>query len=87
MKSQSNDQQIILGDYNDIPAVMVNTLHIYSLPHPHSSSYPHQMLAYCLDKGVDKIYILDGSEMDALQPAILLFSEYGIDIQYFKNDF
>lgn len=76
----------MMGDYNEIPAVMLGAAKIVQLPNPGESSYPHQMLALCLDNGVTAVYPLHQKENDALKPVVQLFAEYGIEIQFVKND-
>ncbi len=50
------------------------------LPNPASNSYAHQMLALCLDKQVNTIYVLKDEELVLLKEAEQLFGEYGIEI-------
>jgi hypothetical protein len=75
-----------MGDFNDIPAVMFKNGMMVKLPHPEAVAYPHQMLTFCLDNNVSAVYTLNTEEFKALEPAMQLFKEYGIDIQLVKND-
>ena len=86
LKNQLTGITIIMGDCNEVPAVMINSGAIRKLPQPQSPSYPHQVLTFCLDNNISTAYILDGQEFAALEPALQLFAEYGIDIQLVKND-
>jgi hypothetical protein len=72
---------IVLGDYLDLPEVMVKSGQMIKLPNPQSEAYPHQMLALCLDYGFETIYVLHADEMRALAPSAQLFNEYGITLE------
>lgn len=80
LKSQLQTQNVLLGDYLDLPEVMVKTGKMVMLPDPNKESYPHQMLAFCLDNNINAVYVLRSEEALALAPAGLLFSEYDINI-------
>jgi len=80
LKSKLNTDNILLGDYFDLPDVMVRSGKMLKLPDPQNYSYTHQMLALCLDKNVNNIYALRKAEADQLLNAKTLFSEYGIGI-------
>lgn len=85
-KKTITGNNILMGDFNELPEVMLKSGAIRKLPNPQSASYPHQILAFCLDNNVNTVYTLNEDEFDALQPAAQLFLEYGIDIQLVKND-
>ncbi|PJJ79159.1 ATP-grasp domain-containing protein [Mucilaginibacter auburnensis] len=85
-KKQFTDSTVLMGDFNEVPEVMLKSGAIKQLPNPQSPSYPHQILTFCLDNNVSAIYSLNDSEFNELEPALQLFSEYGIDIQLVKND-
>jgi hypothetical protein len=72
---------IILGDYNELPAFMLAQGKMIKLPNPQSISYTHEMLALCLDNAIDIIYVLDNKEAKLLMESKQLFTEYNIDIQ------
>lgn len=80
VKNQLQTQNVLLGDYLDLPEVMIKTGKMVVIPDPNKEAYPHQMLAFCLDYNVNTVYILRIEEAQALAPAGLLFKEYGIDI-------
>lgn len=82
----ANSVVIIMGDFDDVPEVMLKSGAIKKLPHPDSPAYPHQMLTFCLDNNVSTAFVLNAQEISALEPALQLFSEYGIEIQLVKND-
>lgn len=72
---------VLLGDYLDLPEVMIKSGQMIKLPNPQTESYPHQMLALCLDYGFDTVYVLHADEMRALAPSDQLFNEYGIKLE------
>jgi len=82
----ANVVRIIMGDFKDVPAVMLKSGSIMQLPRPDAIAYPHQILTFCLDNGVDTVFVLSELEIKAIEPALQLFFEYGIDIQFVKND-
>jgi hypothetical protein len=80
LKSQLNAENIILGDYRDLPTIMLANLAMIKLPNPSSLSYAHEMLTLCLDKQIDAIYPLEENEQLCLQQAAQLFIEFGITL-------
>lgn len=79
IKNQINDDDIILGDYHDMPRFMLSAK-LIKLPEPASTSYAHLMLTLCLDNGITTIYVLDNSEAAQLAETQQLFAEYDIQI-------
>jgi hypothetical protein len=79
VKNSLADENIILGDYAELPSTMLSKTMI-QLPNPASPSYAHQMLALCLDKEIDHIFALKDDERSQLNSAKQLFVEYGITI-------
>ncbi len=77
---------ILLGDYNDLPAFMLAQGKMIKLPNPQSISYTHEMLALCLDNAFDIIYVLDNNEALLLNESKQLFAEYNIEIQIPGNE-
>lgn len=82
VKNKLNADDIILGDYEELPALMLNSGKMIKLPDPKSASYSHQMLTLCLDKGIETVYPLREEEAVLLKEAEQLFNEYGITITY-----
>nr|WP_294942064.1 hypothetical protein [uncultured Mucilaginibacter sp.] len=80
LKNKLNTPDILLGDYADLPDFMVKSMGMLRLPTPTSVSYQHEMLTLCLDKGVDVVYVLTGTELALLRQSEQLFKEYNIDI-------
>jgi len=82
LKSKLNADEVILGDYEELPALMVKSGKIIQLPNPKSASYSHQMLTLCLDKGIQTVYPLREEEATLLKESDQLFREYDINILY-----
>jgi hypothetical protein len=81
LKNALNADNILLGDYMELPDLLVKSGKVLRLPDPNNIAYTHQMLALCLDKQVDTIYPLRGREKHLLLDAKQLFHEYGIQIK------
>jgi hypothetical protein len=79
VKNSLNNENIIMGDYAELPSTMLSKMMI-QLPNPVLPSYAHEMLALCLDREIDHIYPLKIEEQSQLTKAIQLFNEYGIAI-------
>ena len=86
LKNELAGEAVIMGDFNDVPAVMIKSGMMVKLPHPEAIAYPHQMLTFCLDNNVSSVYTLNTEEFIGLEPSMQLFMEYGIEIQIVKND-
>ncbi len=86
LKKELSTANVILGDYNELPAFMLEPGKMIVLPNPESTSYTHEMLACCLDNAIEIVYVLDKKEAKFLLEADRLFSEYGIDIQLKINE-
>jgi hypothetical protein len=82
LKTKLNADQVILGDYEELPALMLKSGKMIQLPNPKSASYSHQMLTLCLDKGIEAVYPLREEEAVLLKEAEQLFKEYDINIVY-----
>ena len=80
LKSKLNCAEVILGDYEELPALMLKSGKMIQLPNPKSASYCHQMLTLCLDKGIQTIYPLREEEAVLLKESEQLFNEYGINL-------
>jgi len=80
LKGKLDNAEVILGDYEALPSLMIKSGKMIQLPDPGSISYSHQMLTLCLDKGISVIYPLRNDEAALLKEAEQLFNEYGIKI-------
>jgi hypothetical protein len=85
LKIKLNTADVILGDYEDLPAFMLSP-NLIKLPNPSSSSYAHEMLTLCLDKNITVLYPLRDEELTLLKQGELLFNEYGIKIMKQANE-
>ncbi|MDB5158172.1 MAG: hypothetical protein JWR50_2879 [Mucilaginibacter sp.] len=81
LKSRLVADNVILGDYQDLPDFMLTTGKMIKLPNPKSIAYTHEMLTLCLDRAIDVIYVLDKIEAVLLIESKQLFAEYNIEIQ------
>lgn len=80
LKNKLGDDKVILGDFMELPELMIKTGKMIKLPNPASGSYSHQVLTLSLDKGIKTIYPLREKEIKLLAEARQLFEEYGITI-------
>ena len=81
LKSKLVVDNVILGDYQDLPDFMLTAGKMIKLPNPKSIAYTHEMLTLCLDNAIDVIYVLDNIGAGLLMESKQLFEEYNIDIQ------
>ena len=81
LKNTLNTDHILLGDYMELPDILIRSGKVLRLPDPQNAAYTHQMLALCLDKDVDTIYALREQETQTLLSAEQLFFEYNIRIR------
>ncbi len=82
LKGKLDRDDIVLGDFMELPELMVKSGKMIKLPNPASGAYSHQMLTLCLDKNIDTIYPLRKEEQSLLMEAGQLFEEYGIEIRF-----
>jgi hypothetical protein len=75
-----------MGDYMDLPDFMLKPGKMVRLPNPASASYTHEMLALCLDMGIEAIYLFRDQEAAMLLKAEILFNEYNIKILPKENE-
>lgn len=80
LKSKIGAQQVILGDYTDLPGVMLQSGQMVKLPAPTDPAYVHKILSLCMDRGITHVYTTHQSEFELLHQANQLFEEYGINI-------
>ena len=77
LKLKLSAANVILGDYEALPAFMLSP-NLIELPNPSSTSYAHEMLTLCLDKDITVLYPLRDEELVLLNQSKQLFTEYGI---------
>jgi hypothetical protein len=73
-------EPVLLGDYTDIPELMVKNGTMIKTPDPASASFAHEMLTLCLDKGVSMLFPLRNAELVPLAEARQLFLEFDIQL-------
>lgn len=81
LKNTLGREAVILGDYVELPDVLIQLGKVIILPNPKNSAYAHQMLALCLDRAINSIYVLRAEEKEPLMNAKQLFLEYDIQIE------
>ena len=81
LRNSLNSADVLLGDYLELPELMLKTGKMLRLPNPDTASYTHQMLSLCLDKDIDIIYPLREQELQLLLTSDQLFKEYNISIK------
>ena len=81
LKNTLDLPDIILGDYLELPDLMVKTGRMIKLPDPAKATYTHEMLKLCLDHNIGTIYILRKEEEQPLLAARQLFNEYNISLK------
>jgi len=80
LKNTLNIPDVILGDYMELPDLMLKTGRMIKLPNPVLSTYTHEMLKLCLDLDIGTVYILRKEEEEPLLGAKQLFNEYNITL-------
>ena len=80
LKTTLNSDDVLLGDYLELPDLLVRSGKVLKLPNPQTIAYTHEMLALCLDKNIDTVYALRKPEQQLLLEAVQLFFEYDIKI-------
>lgn len=81
LKNALGREDVVLGDYMELPEVLVRSGKVIALPNPRNTAYAHQMLALCLDKAINSMYVLREEEKELLLNAKQLFWEYDIQIE------
>ena len=80
LKNKLNSLNTVLGDFEDLPELLLKSKSIIKLANPNSENYIHLMLSICLDNDIIGIYPLRELEFNKLQEAKQLFEEYGIEL-------
>ena len=80
LKNRLNIDRVLLGDYMELPDILIQSGKVIKLPNPQNPAYTHQMLALCLDMDINTIYALHAAERQLLLDAKQLFHEYDITI-------
>jgi len=80
-------EKILLGDYLDLPDLMIKSGAMIKTPSPENPSFAHLMLTLALDNQITKIYALRPAELALLQEAKILFAEFDIELCTPDNEF
>ncbi len=81
LKNAIGVDKVLLGDYLELPDLLVQSGKMLRLPGPQSLNYTHEMLALCLDRNIDTIYALRDQEKQLLSNDSQLFYEYNITVK------
>jgi hypothetical protein len=81
LKNTLDSESVLLGEYLELPELLIQSGKVLKLPDPESVTYIHEMLALCLDKEINNIYALRREEEQLLLNAKQLFGEYNINMQ------
>jgi hypothetical protein len=73
-------ENVFLGDYMDLPELMVKNGTMLKTPRPDSPSYAHEMLTLCLDNGINMVFPLRQAELLPLAEARVLFLEFDVQL-------
>jgi hypothetical protein len=76
----NTDVEVLLGDYLELPESMLRSGKMVKTPHPSSNTFIHEMLALCLDKGIEEVFTLRTAELTQLVEAEQLFREFNITL-------
>lgn len=74
------EADILLGDYLEIPDLLVKSGKMIRTPKPEGNAFIHEMLALCLDKGIHQLFALRRAELLPLAEARQLFAEFDITL-------
>ncbi|WP_448699981.1 hypothetical protein ACFGVR_22745 [Mucilaginibacter sp. AW1-3] len=80
-------EKVLLGDYFDLPELMIKNGTMIKTPAPENPSFAHLMLTLALDNQITKIYPLRSAELALLLEAETLFAEFDIELCTPENEF
>ncbi len=83
----NTDEKVILGDYLDLPELMLKNGTMIKTPSPQNVSFAHLMLTLCMDNQITQIYSLRHAELILLIEAKTLFAEFDITISTPPTEF
>jgi len=86
LKNTLNTNEVLLGDYTDLPGFMLKKGNMIKLPDPVDAAYAHKILTLCLDHHIQAVYVLNDIEFAQLAKADLLFNEYDINIIWYGDE-
>lgn len=80
-----NGDEILLGDYGDMPSVNTGSYTFTELGEWNAEVLAHNLLTKCLDYGVDVVLPIYEAEIEALSKSLVLFDEFGLKVLSPKN--
>lgn len=72
--------QVILGDYGEIPSYASAQYQFISLGERNDDTIAHNLLNTCLDQGIDRLLPLYSFELEAVAKSAILFEEFNIHV-------
>lgn len=78
-------EEILLGDYGDMPNMNINACSFVELGAWNAEVLAHNLLTKCLDYGIDILLPLYDAEIIALSKSLVLFKEFNIKILLPEN--
>lgn len=79
LKAFTNDQ-ILLGDYGDMPSFASAQYQFVSLGEKNEETIAHTLLNACLDQEADRLLPLYQFELEAVMRSSILFEEFNIHV-------
>lgn len=72
--------QVILGDYGEIPSYISAQYQFTSLGERNDDTIAHNLLNTCLDQGIDRLLPIYDFELEAVAKSAILFEEFNIHV-------
>jgi hypothetical protein len=79
LKAFSGDQ-VILGDYGDMPAIVSAQYQLVDLGPRNDDTIAHNLLNACLDQEADRLLPIYDFELEAVIKSAVLFEEFNIHV-------
>jgi hypothetical protein len=79
LKAFTNDQ-VLLGDYGDMPSFASTQYQFVSLGEKNEETIAHTLLNACLDQEADRLLPLYQFELEAVMRSSILFKEFNIHV-------
>ncbi|SOD11666.1 hypothetical protein [Pedobacter xixiisoli] len=80
-----NHDEILLGDYGDMPKISTSSYSFAELGKWNVDVLAHNLLTKCLDNGVELLLPIYEAEITALSKSLVLFDEFGIKVLVPEN--
>jgi len=79
LKAFSGDQ-VILGDYGDMPSFVSSQYQLMDLGPRNDDTIAHNLLNACLDQEADRLLPIYSFELEAVSKSAVLFEEFNIHV-------